>query len=105
MQRATTDVLYFETGPHNAVTMRVAAGEPFEVQTQLNRGPWLDAHPQGEALRSLLRGGNPSSGCVEVREAKVGQMLSVAIGPIALDPLGFTNYRGQQRSDAGLDGA
>src|SRR5262245_23111782 len=43
MQRATMETLYFETGPDNAVTMRVKPGEEFEVQTQLNRGPWLDA--------------------------------------------------------------
>lgn len=104
MHRATTDVLYFETGPHNAVTMKVATGETYEVQTQLNRGPWLDTHPDGERLRALLRGGNPSSGCVEVRGAKAGQMLSVAIGPIALDPLGFTNYRGNNGAMPGWMG-
>jgi acetamidase/formamidase len=84
--------------------MQVAAGETFEVQTQLNRGPWLDAHPEGERLRALLRGGNPSSGCVEVTGAKAGQMLSVAIGPIALDPLGFTNYRGSNGAMPGWMG-
>src|SRR5690242_9640492 len=72
MQRATTDVLYFETGPHNAVTMSVHPGEAFEVQTQLNRGPWFEGHPRGEELRQKLRGGNPSSGCIEVRGATVG---------------------------------
>lgn len=94
MQRATTDVLYFETGPSNAPTMRVGAGETYEIQTQLNRGPWFDTHPHGEELRQLLRGGNPSSGCVFVEGAQAGQMLSVAIGSIQLDPIGFTNYRG-----------
>lgn len=94
MQRATTDLLYFETGPHNQPTMSVAPGEEFEVQTQLNRGPWLDTHPDGERLRALLRGGNPSSGCIEVQGARPGQMLSVEIGEIRLDPLGFSNYRG-----------
>ena len=50
MKRATTDVLYFETGPANVPTLRVQAGETFEVQTQLNRGPWLDEHPDGPRL-------------------------------------------------------
>ena len=39
MQRATTDVLYFETGPDNEPTLFVEPGEEFEVQTQINRGP------------------------------------------------------------------
>jgi len=95
MKRATPDVLYFETGPDNAPTLRVEPGEEFEVQTQLNRGPWLRDHPDGERLTNLLRGGNPSSGCIWVEGAEPGMMLSVHLGPIQLDPLGFTNFRGQ----------
>ena len=57
MKRATKDVLYFETGPDNAPTLRVRAGEEFEVETQLNRGPWLDDHPDGEVLRDRLNDG------------------------------------------------
>src|SRR5690606_17265057 len=64
MQRATKDTLYFETGADNPVTLRVQPGETFEVETQMNRGPWLDTHPDGERLRQALRGGNPSSGCI-----------------------------------------
>lgn len=94
MQRATPDVLYFETGPQNPPTMSVAVGEEFEVQTQLNRGPWFEGHPCGEELRLKLRGGNPSSGCIAVRGTNPGEMLTVNIGSIALDPIGFTNYRG-----------
>jgi hypothetical protein len=92
MKRATTEVLYFETGRDNPVTLRVQPGEEFEVQTQLNRGPWLDDHPDGAALRAKLYdqraaeppaalknssvpwylsqglpSGNPSSGCIYVR--------------------------------------
>jgi amidase len=95
MQRATTDTLYFETGPDNPVTMRVRPGEDFEVQTQLNRGPWFDNHPDGERLQKLLRGGNPSSGCIWVEGAELDTMLSVHIGSISLDPVGFTRFRGQ----------
>jgi acetamidase/formamidase len=95
MQRATTETLYFETGPDNPVTMRVRPGEEFEVQTQLNRGPWLDTHPDGDRLRKLLRGGNPSSGCIYVEGAEPDMMLSVHIGAIMLDPVGFTRFRGQ----------
>ena len=51
MQRSGKDVLYFETGPDNEPTMWVEPGEEFEVVTQMNRGPWLDDHPDGERLR------------------------------------------------------
>jgi amidase len=94
MKRATRDVLYFETGADNVPTLHVEPGEVFEVETQLNRGPWLDDHPQGEALRQRLRGGNPSSGCIYVRGAEPGQMLTVHIGEFDLDPLGYTRFGG-----------
>lgn len=95
MQRATRDVLYFETGPDNPPTLRVQPGEEFEVETQLNRGPWLDDHPDGSRLRHLLRGGNPSSGCIWVEGAEPGHVLKVHIGAIDLDPIGFTRFIGQ----------
>ena len=94
MQQIPNDVLYFEIGPDNQPTHRVQPGETFEVQTQLNRGPWLDDHPDGERLREKLYGGNPSSGCIYVEGAEPGQILTVHIGPIDLDPIGFTNFRG-----------
>ena len=94
MLRATTDILYFETGPANRPTLRVQPGEPFEVQTQLNRGPWLDTHPDGARLRALLRGGNPASGSIYVEGAEPGMVLTVHVGRIVLDPVGFTRFRG-----------
>jgi len=94
MQRATREVLYFEIGADNAPTMRVQPGEVFEVQTQVNRGPWLDDHPDGEALRELLRGGNPSSGCIYVEGAEPGQALTVHVGEFDLDPMGYTRFGG-----------
>ena len=94
MQRATRETLYFETGASNVPTLHVKPGELFEVETQLNRGPWLDTHPDGEALRKRLYGGNPSSGCIYVQDAAPGQMLTVHIGSIDLDPLGYTAFRG-----------
>ena len=94
MQKATTDILYFETGPDNSPTLFVEPGEEFEVQTQLNRGPWLDTHPDGERLRKKLEFGNPSSGAIHVKGAKPGQCLVVHIGPIDLDPIGFTRFTG-----------
>lgn len=90
------DVLYFECGPDNPVTHRVKPGEAFEVITQINAGPWIDKLPEAEAKawREKLRGGNPSSGCIHVEGAKAGDMLSVQIGPIELDPLGYTSFGG-----------
>ena len=94
MKRATREVLYFEVGADNAPTLHVQPGEVFEVETQLNRGPWMDTHPDEKRLRKLLRGGNPSSGCIYVEGAKPGDVLTVHIGEIDLDPLGYTNFRG-----------
>jgi amidase len=130
MKRATTEVLYFETGRDNPVTLRVQPGEEFEVQTQLNRGPWLDDHPDGAALRAKLYdqcaaeppaalknssvpwylsqglpSGNPSSGCIHVQGAKPGDMLLIHIGAIELDPLGFTNFGGHTGAVPGWFGA
>jgi acetamidase/formamidase len=122
MKQATKSVLYFETGPDNPVTLRVRPGEEFEVETQLNRGPWLDDHPEEEKLRNKLAdgaqpretmfgsgwsvpwylaagmpGGNPSSGCIYVEGAKPGDVLLVYIGGIDLDPIGYTAYPGPKR--------
>ena len=119
MKRATKDVLYFETGPDNPVTLRVEPGEEFEVETQMNRGPWLDGHPHEEQLREKLNdgrqpqesmfnsgwsipsyvpaglpSGNPSSGCIYVEGASPGELLLVHIGQIDLDPVGYTAYSG-----------
>jgi acetamidase/formamidase len=94
MKRATTDILYFETGPDNAPTLHVEPGEEFLVETQINRGPWLDNHPDKEALTKKLTGGNPSSGCIYVDGAEPGQMLIVHIGEIEVGPIGFTAFRG-----------
>ena len=94
MKRATRDILYFETGPDNQPTLHVSPGEEFEVESQLNRGPWLDDHPDGDALRKKLRAGNPASGCIYVDGAEPGQTLIVHIGEIDLDPIGFTSFRG-----------
>ncbi len=94
MKLATTDVLYFETGPDNAPTLHVEPGEEFEVQTQINRGPWLDDHPDREKLIRKLTGGNPSSGCIYVEGAEPGQMLIVHVGEIDVDPVGYTRFSG-----------
>ena len=129
MKRATPEILYFETGPQNPVTLRIAPCEEFEVQTQLNRGPWLRDDPDGTALQSKLNdnqvgrhsmfssgwsipgyitsglpGSNPSSGCIYVEGAKAGEMLRIHIGDIELDRLGFTNFRGNSGAVPGWFG-
>ena len=89
MKRASTEILYFETGATNAPTLWVNDGEEFEVETQINAGPWLDGHADEEALRRKLRGGNPSSGCVYIEGAEPGQMLTVHVGDIELAEVAF----------------
>lgn len=105
MQIATRDTLYFETGPDNPPTLRVQPGETFVVETQLNRGPWLDTHPNRERLRQKLIGGNPASGCIYVEGAVPGQVLTVHIGPIELDPIGFTRFSGSSGAMPGWLGS
>lgn len=95
MKTAGKDVLYFETGPDNEPTLHVDPEEEFEVITQMNRGPWLDDHPDGAALSEKLRAGNPSSGCIYVNGAEPSQVLTVHVGEIETEPFGFTRFRGQ----------
>jgi amidase len=94
MQRATTEILYFETGRDNEPTMWVEPGEVFEVQTQINRGPWLDGHPDEDFYIEKLRDGNPTSGAIYVKGAEPGMRLIVHIENIDVGPLGYTWYRG-----------
>lgn len=96
MQTIGKDVLYFETGPGNKPTHRVKPGETFEVVTQINAGPWIDRLPEAEQKkwREKLHGGNPSSGCIWVEGAMPGDMLSVEIGAIEVDPVGYTRFGG-----------
>jgi len=96
MQIIGTDTLYFEISADNPVTHRVRPGEEFEVRTQINRGPWVDTLPADEQVywRERLVGGNPSSGCIYVEDAKRGDMLSVEIGHIDVDPVAYTAFGG-----------
>jgi len=130
MKRATKDVLYFEIGRDNPVTLRVEPGEEFEVETQMNRGPWLEDHPDGDVLRDKLNdgaqpvenmfgpdwslpwfvpaglpSGNPSSGCIYVEGAAPGDVLLVHVGEIDLDSLGYTSYPGNNGTLPGWFGA
>jgi amidase len=88
------DILYFEVGADNAPTLRVAPGEEFEVETQVNRGLYPPGSAEEAALVARVRGGNPSSGCVFVEGAEPGQVLAVEIGAFDLDELGYTAFSG-----------
>ncbi len=105
MQRATKDILYFETGPDNEPTMFVDPGEEFEVVTQMNRGPWIEGHPDQERLEAILIDGNPSSGAIYVNGAQPGQVLIVHILDIQTEPFGFTRFRGSTGAMPGWLGA
>lgn len=91
MKRATTDILYFETGRDNAPTLRVDPGEVFEVQTAINAGPWCDGE-QLEAYRKKVPFGNPSSGCIYVEGVQPGDMVSIRILDMQLGPVGYTAF-------------
>ena len=105
MRRATKDILYFETGPDNEPTMFVDPGEEFEVVTQMNRGPWIEGHPDQQKLEALLTGGNPSSGAIYVNGAEPGQVIIVHILDIHTEPFGFTRFRGSTGAMPGWLGA
>ena len=94
MKRATKDILYFETGPDNPPTLFVDPGEEFEVVTQMNRGPWIEGHPDQEELEAKLIGGNPSSGAIYVNGAESGQVLIVHVLDIQTEPFGYTRFGG-----------
>lgn len=94
MKRAGKETLYFEIGKDNPTTLTVDPGEEFEIETQMNRGPWIDEHPDRERLQATITGPNPSSGCIVVKDAEPGQMLSVAIGQIDLASFGYTRFAG-----------
>lgn len=105
MQTAGTDILYFETGPHNPPTLRVRPGETFRVITQMNAGPWLKGHPEEKLLRKKLRGGNPASGCIYIEGARPGDMLKVKIGKIVPHRIGYTSFGGTTGAMPGWFGA
>ena len=94
MKRIGKETLYFAIGRDNAPVLTVDPGEEFEIETQMNRGPWIDTHPDREIIEAKLTGPNPSSGCVFVNGAACGQMLSVSIGRIDLGPVGYTRFSG-----------
>lgn len=105
MKRATKEILYFETGADNRPTLTVTSGERFEVETQMNAGPWLDDHPHGADLAARLIGGNPSSGCIAVEDAEPGDVLAVTVESISPGPIGFTRFSGSSGAMPGRLGA
>ena len=110
MQRATRDVLYYETGRDNPVTMTVTPGEVFEVETQMNRG--RDASEVPEDLRDLWNSkrsddsptdrGNPTSGAIWVEGAEPGHALTVHVEDIQVHGIGYTQYRGSTGAAPGI---
>lgn len=102
MQRANKDVLYYTHSEANQPTMTVKPGEWFEVETQMNRGP--DAARVPDDIRDLYNqwrsdsqpttGGNASSGAIIVEGAEPGQIVTVHVGAIKTNPVGWTWYRG-----------
>ena len=112
MQRATRDVLYYETGRDNPVTMTVRPGDVFEVETQMNRG--RDSSEVPEELRELWNAkrsddhptdrGNPTSGAIWVEGAEPGHALIVHVEDIQVHGIGYTQYRGSSGAAPGFMG-
>jgi amidase len=94
MKRANKETLYFAIGRDNPPTLTVDPGEEFEVETQMNRGPWIENHPERAKYEAKITGPNPSSGCIFLNGAEPGQMLSVTIGSIELSSMGYTRFSG-----------
>jgi len=90
MKRLGTDVLYFEIGKDNRPTLFVEPGEVFEVQTEMNPGPWLEGRPDAEEFRKRVPYGNPT-GCIYVNGVKPGDMVTIEILDMQLGEIGFTS--------------
>lgn len=92
MQVQKRDVLYAEISRHNPVTMRVASGEAFKVETELNSGTWLKSVDDiyNPAVKNMV---NPCSGCIYIESAKPGDMLKISIIDIELSDVGYTCWR------------
>jgi amidase len=94
MKKIGKDILYFEASRFNKPVCEIETGEVVEIETQMNRGPWIETHPDREYYERALTGGNPSSGCLYVKGAEPGMMISVTIEAIDLGPVGYTQYSG-----------
>ena len=92
--------LYYEASPTNRPTLSVEPGEPFEVITQMNRGPNISAVPPD--LRDEwskhhsyeVERANPSSGAIWVYGAKPGMVMEVVIEDMELAPVGYAMFAG-----------
>ncbi|MBD3306796.1 acetamidase [candidate division KSB3 bacterium] len=89
MKIANRDVLYNEISRFNPVTLEIAPGETFQVQTELNTGGWLQ-HAEDVWSPEKQTASNPASGCIAVQGAQPGHMLAVEILDIDLANVGYT---------------
>ena len=92
MKYVSTEILYFETGPDNKPTLFTDPGEEIQIQTQMNKGAWINNHPDKDKLDKKIIGPNPVSGAIYINGAKPGDMLTVHIKNIELDNIGFTEF-------------
>ena len=102
MKHLDSKILYYTHSSQNKITAHINQKEWFKVTTQMNRGPDSELVPKN--IRSLYNHyrsdnqpkdyGNPSSGCIYINGANVGQVLEVEIGKIKVNPVGWTRYRG-----------
>ncbi|MDE0168390.1 MAG: acetamidase/formamidase family protein [bacterium] len=103
IRRQGPSPLYYEASPTNRPTLSVEPGEPFEVVTQMNRGPDISAVPPD--LRDEwskhhsyeVERANPSSGAIWVCGAKPGMAIEVVIEDMELAPVGYAMFAGNNR--------
>lgn len=88
MKTATRDILYTNFCTDNKAQIKVEAGEIFAVETELCSGGWLTS-PDVVWRQELEQHGNFLN-CIDVVDARTGDMLAVHILDIKLDDLGYT---------------
>ena len=103
IRRQGPSPLYYEASPTNRPTLSVEPGEPFEVVTQMNRGPDISAVPpdlRDEWSRHHsyeVERANPSSGAIWVYGAEPGMAIEVVIEGMELAPVGYASFAGSNR--------
>jgi amidase len=83
--------LVYTCSPFHEPKLSIRPGESFQIETELNSGPWLkslDDNPEGN--RSLFPYVNPATGPVYVQGAQPGDALVVQIEGIDVDEIGYT---------------
>lgn len=92
MKTATREHVYNKLSRNNPPALTVSPGEVFQVETELNGGPWLNSiDDRWDPSKS--RGPNLCT-VIEVNDAHPGDTLAVEIIGIKPGELGYTGFAG-----------